>query len=87
MPRCKLCKQDRELRDSRFLPAAVYATSTPTPPTLVRSNGNTRTPATTCALTNSLRQATSDNAVMDNRERRTLKSGARIAKATQDTLQ
>jgi hypothetical protein len=29
---------------------------------------------------------TSDNAVMDNRERRTLKSGTRIAKATRDTL-
>lgn len=25
MPPCKLCKQDRELRDSHFLPAAVYA--------------------------------------------------------------
>ena len=25
MPLCKLCKQDRELRDSHFLPAAVYA--------------------------------------------------------------
>ncbi len=25
MPLCKLCKQDRELRESHFLPAAVYA--------------------------------------------------------------
>jgi hypothetical protein len=25
MPLCKLCKKDRDLRESHFLPAAVYA--------------------------------------------------------------
>jgi hypothetical protein len=63
----KRFEREAQAASTRTWLANSVATSTPIPPTLAPSSGNIPTPAAACALTNSLRQATSQRIPLYNK--------------------